>query len=302
MKLVEFLKSEIKVLATVFVASFFFAVVFWWGKLSFEMYWLAVQTLGFVLALYLVGQYFAYRKEMTDKEKIMHLQAENMQLKTKLTEQKSDLQAYFLLWLHQMKTPITVSKLILQKDTSPNADELKLQMFYIEEYANMAMSYLRLQDRQADMDITQVNLDKLIKALLKKYSLLFIHKHNSLYYEGISAQVISDAKWLSILIEQILSNALKYTENGSICITYNEKSNCLQIQDTGIGIRSEDIPKIFDRGYSGFNGRWNEKSSGIGLYLVREIASLLQVKIEVQSTLNQGTCFFILFKSNLTKL
>ena len=116
-------------------------------------------------------------------------------------------------------------------------------------------------------------------------------------YNHISANVISDTKWLSILIEQILANAIKYTESGTIQITFEEDSNTLKIRDTGIGIRSEDISKIFDRGYSGFNGRINEKSSGLGLYLVKTIANEL-TQSKCQSTLNVGSVFSIRFPSN----
>ena len=142
------------------------------------------------------------------------------------------------------------------------------------------------------------SLDSLIRSLLKKYSMLFIEKHISLDYNHISANVISDTKWLSILIEQILANAIKYTESGTIQITFEEDSNTLKIRDTGIGIRSEDLSKIFDRGYSGFNGRINEKSSGLGLYLVKTIANVINVKVNVQSTLNVGSVFSIRFPSN----
>ena len=159
-------------------------------------------------------------------------------------------------------------------------------MFYIEEYTNMAINYLKLMDRDADMDITSISLDSLIRSLLKKYSMLFIEKHISLDYNHISANVISD------------TNAIKYTESGTIQVTFEEDSNTLKIRDTGIGIRSEDLSKIFDRGYSGFNGRINEKSSGLGLYLVKTIANVINVKVNVQSTLNVGSVFSIRFPSN----
>jgi len=142
----------------------------------------------------------------------------------------------------------------------------------------------------------------IIKNLLKKYSLLFIHNHISLEYQSNLTYVISDSQWLTILIEQILSNALKYTENGKIAIQYLEEKHALEIRDTGIGIRSEDIPKIFDRGYSGFNGRMNEKSSGLGLYLARKISERLNIQIEVESKLSKGSIFRLVFPTNLTKM
>ena len=177
-----------------------------------------------------------------------------------------------------------------------------MQLMYIEQYVNMAMNYLKMIDHSTDMDITQVNLDDIIKDLLRKYSLLFIHNHISLEYQSDTTYVISDSKWLTILIEQILSNALKYTENGRISIQYLEDKHALEIKDTGIGIRSEDIPKIFDRGYSGFNGRMNEKSSGLGLYLAKKISEKLNIQIEVESKLSKGSTFRLVFPENLTKM
>ena len=132
--------------------------------------------------------------------------------------------------------------------------------------------------------------------------MVFIDKKISLNYEPIHQLVIADSKWLSIMIEQLIANAVKYTNQGSITISYNNETRQLAIKDTGIGIREEDIPKIFDRGYSGFNGRLNEKSSGLGLYLVRKIALLLNIEIDVDSKLNVGSTFSLKFPANLTNL
>ena len=206
------------------------------------------------------------------------------------------------MWLHQIKTPMTVSKLLLEKPDETTNTKLKMQLIYIEQYINMAMNYLKVIDHSTDMDITHVNLDDIIKNLLKKYSLLFIHNSISLEYQSNVTFVVSDSRWLTILIEQILSNALKYTENGKISIQYLEDKHALEIKDTGIGIRSEDIPKIFDCGYSGFNGRMNEKSSGLGLYLAKKISEKLNIQIEVESKLSKGSIFRLVFPNNLTKM
>ena len=205
------------------------------------------------------------------------------------------MEEYFLLWIHQIKTPITVCNLILDKS---GADKrLKEQIFYIEEYTNMAMNYLKLKDRSTDMDIYEVDLDEVLNSVIKKYSLIFIEKKIKLEYIKTGERVVSDAKWLSILLEQIISNALKYTKHGSISIFYDKELSKLSIKDTGIGIPSKDIKKIFDRGYSGFNGRINEKSSGLGLYMVGKTAEILNIEIEVKSELNVGSEFSFIFKN-----
>ena len=263
---------------------------------------LGIEILGFILFVYLIVHWFHYQKLSDVKDDNERLLNENRNLKSEMLNQKDDLNAYFLMWLHQIKTPITVSKLLLEKPDETTNTKLKMQLMYIEQYINMAMNYLKMIDHSTDMDITEVNLDDIIKNLLKKYSLLFIHNHISLEYQSNLTYVVSDSQWLTILIEQILSNALKYTENGKITIQYLEDKHALEIRDTGIGIRSEDIPKIFDRGYSGFNGRMNEKSSGLGLYLARKISERLNIQIEVESKLSKGSVFRLVFPTNLTKM
>ncbi|MCT7756683.1 MAG: sensor histidine kinase [Lactobacillus iners] len=236
-----------------------------------------------------------FKKKENLQEQVNQLLIENRQLKNTIDIERKDLEEYFLLWVHQIKTPITVSDLILQKEKNPYTCQLKEQMFYIREYTDMAINYMKLKDRQADMDIAEVEIDKLLKSLLRKYSGLFIDKNISLDYQPIDTKIITDSKWATILIEQILANALKYTNSGKITLSFDRDKNALKVKDTGIGIKSEDINKIFDRGYSGFNGRINEKSSGIGLYLVKKIAILLNIKIEVCSTVNVGSEFIICF-------
>lgn len=272
------------------------------ATLEIEYVFLGIEILWFILLIYLIVHWFQYQKLSDVKDDNERLLNENKNLKSEMLNQKDDLNAYFLMWLHQIKTPMTVSKLLLEKPDDTTNTKLKMQLMYIEQYINMAMNYLKMIDHSTDMDITEVNLDDIIKNLLKKYSLLFIHNHISLEYQSNLTYVISDSQWLTILIEQILSNALKYTENGKIAIQYLEEKHALEIRDTGIGIRSEDIPKIFDRGYSGFNGRMNEKSSGLGLYLARKISERLNIQIEVESKLSKGSIFRLVFPTNLTKM
>ena len=279
-----------------------FITIFVLATLEIEYVFLGIEILGFILIIYLIVHWFQYQKLSDVKDDNERLLNENKNLKSEMLNQKDDLNAYFLMWLHQIKTPMTVSKLLLEKPDETTNTKLKMQLMYIEQYINMAMNYLKMIDYSTDMDITQVNLDDIIKNLLKKYSLLFIHNHISLEYQSNLTYVVSDSQWLTILIEQILSNALKYTENGKIAIQYLEDKHALEIRDTGIGIRSEDIPKIFDRGYSGFNGRMNEKSSGLGLYLARKISERLNIQIEVESKLSKGSVFRLVFPTNLTKM
>ena len=296
------MKSQSVILFGYLLVCIVFITISVLATIEIAYVFLGIEILGFILFIYLIVHWFQYQKLSDVKDDNEKLLNENKNLKSEMLNQKDDLNAYFLMWLHQIKTPMTVSKLLLEKPDETTNTKLKMQLMYIEQYINMAMNYLKMIDHSTDMDITQVNLDDIIKNLLKKYSLLFIHNHISLEYQSNLTYVVSDSQWLTILIEQILSNALKYTENGKIAIQYLEDKHALEIRDTGIGIRSEDIPKIFDRGYSGFNGRMNEKSSGLGLYLARKISERLNIQIEVESKLSQGSIFRLVFPTNLTKM
>ena len=298
----DYMKNQSVILFGYLLVCIVFITISVLAPIEIAYVFLGIEILGFILFVYLIVHWFQYQKLSDVKDDNERLLNENKNLKSEMLNQKDDLNAYFLMWLHQIKTPMTVSKLLLEKPDETTNTKLKMQLMYIEQYINMAMNYLKMIDHSTDMDITQVNLDDIIKNLLKKYSLLFIHNHISLEYQSNLTYVISDSQWLTILIEQILSNALKYTENGKITIQYLEDKHALEIRDTGIGIRSEDIPKIFDRGYSGFNGRMNEKSSGLGLYLARKISERLNIQIEVESKLSKGSIFRLVFPTNLTKM
>lgn len=294
-KIKKFVKTEVKICVAVFIVLLIFFFVFLFANLDFSLFYLSLEIVIFSLLIYLFICWVTFKKKENLQEQVNQLLIENRQLKNTIDIERKDLEEYFLLWVHQIKTPITVSDLILQKEKTPYTCQLKEQMFYIREYTNMAINYMKLKDRQADMDIAEVEIDKLLKSLLRKYSGLFIDKNISLDYQPIDTKIITDARWATILIEQILANALKYTNSGKITLSFDRDKNALKVKDTGIGIKSEDINKIFDKGYSGFNGRINEKSSGIGLYLVKKIAILLNIKIEVCSTVNVGSEFIICF-------
>lgn len=267
-RFIEYLKSEYKIISAISIFLVIFLILFIFTNLDMRIYVLGLEIIFFMLLIYLVVGFFLYKKELNLKEKYEILSDENKSLRKDYIDKNRDLEEYFLMWAHQIKTPITVINLILNKGNDTNYKKLREEIFYVEEYTNMAMNYLKIIDRNVDMDIDKVDLDQLIKFLIKKYSMIFISKNISISYDVVDKKVVTDGKLLSILIEQILGNALKYTEEGTIYIYFAD--NILTIKDTGIGIRSEDIKKIFDRGYSGFNGRVTQKSSGLGLYMVKK--------------------------------
>lgn len=299
-RLVGFIKSQGKFLFLFVIFSLTFLSIFILADLDMNFYFLALQIISFFILVYLAINFSKYKEELIIKDKYEALLFENKSLRSDFISNKKDLEEYFLMWAHQIKTPITVAKLILNKKTDEDSKRLKEEIFYIEEYTNMAINYLKISSRGPDMDLDYVDLDEIVKEILKKYSIIFINKKISLNYEPINRKIISDSKLLSIMLEQIIANALKYTEKGSISITYS--MDRLRVRDTGIGIRSEDLRKIFDRGYSGFNGRVNQKSSGLGLYLVKKIGKILNIGVEVESTIHVGSEFSLIFPNNLTKM
>jgi signal transduction histidine kinase len=201
---------------------------------------------------------------------------------------ETEMTDYYTLWAHQIKTPIAAMKLLLQ-NTERQAETREL--FKIEQYVEMVLHYLRLESMSSDFLFKQYALGDIVNQAVKKHAVLFINSNLSFNMSEFSNTVVTDEKWLLFVIEQIISNALKYTLRGSISIdveTTPEKT-MLIIEDTGIGIRSEDLPRIFERGFTGYNGRLDKKSSGIGLYLCKQILNKLSHTIEVTSEVGKGT-------------
>ncbi|WP_455060767.1 sensor histidine kinase [Parvimonas micra] len=280
---------------TIFILSVFW-IVFLLMNLSFESYFLAFEIIVFFYMVYLVFMAFLNKKEEKLKNQIQELEEANLNLRNDFLAKEKELQEYFLIWIHQIKTPITAGKLICDGDIeNENIKNIKKELIYIEDYTNMALSYLKMANHNTDMDISLVNLDDIIRPLIKKYAILFISNNIKLEYKKLNVKVITDSKWCMVVIEQLLSNAIKYTKNGIVSISFNEKENYLEIKDNGIGIKDSDLPKIFDKGYSGFNGRQNQKSTGIGLFLVKQILDKLGQKVKLESKLGEGTSVKVYF-------
>lgn len=200
---------------------------------------------------------------------------------------RREMEDYFTLWAHQIKTPIAAMRLILQTRPENSAGELSQELFRVEQYVEMVLNYLRLDSDSTDFVFRTCNLDGIIRQCLRKYAKQFIRRKISLEYEGTDVQVLTDEKWLCFVIEQLLSNALKYTNTGSIRIF--TRGETLVIEDTGIGIAPEDLPRVFEKGYTGYNGRTDKKATGIGLYLCKRILQKLGHEISISSVVGQGT-------------
>ena len=199
---------------------------------------------------------------------------------------------YYTIWAHQIKTPIASMRLTLQNEDTTLSRQLTNDLFRIEHYVEMVMTFLRLNSQSTDYVLREYDLDEMLRQCVKKFAGEFISRKLKLVYEPLHTKVLTDEKWLSFVIEQVLSNALKYTPSGSVSITM-ESENTLCIRDTGIGIAAEDLPRIFEQGYTGYNGRMDKKASGIGLYLCKRICGKLGHGITAQSKVDEGTCIMI---------
>ena len=240
-------------------------------------------------------------------EKVYHEMAAEESLSREFRRETAD---YYGMWVHQIKTPIAALRVLLQSGILTDAADgsaaeerlfglvqgMKQELFEIEQYVEMALAYLRTADMTSDFVFEQYDLDSIIRQAVKKYSQMFILQDVKLNYKPVERRVLTDEKWLAFVIEQLLSNALKYTgqkEHPAISI-YTE-GECLVIEDTGIGIWAEDLPRVFEKGFTGYNGREDKKSTGIGLYLCKTVTDKLRHEIRLDSEVGKGTKAYIGF-------
>ena len=226
--------------------------------------------------------------------KIIEKLYEELEKLTQENRQKNtDMVDYYSMWVHQIKTPIAAMNFLLDNE-EVDQKILQQELFKIERYVEMVLTYIRLDSISSDYVITKINLDEVVKDSVKKYATIFINKKIKLNYVSHETMVISDKKWLSFAFEQILGNSVKYSSSGGE-ITIETCDNKLVIEDKGIGIKEEDLPRIFEKGFTGFNGRYEKKSSGLGLYLCKKTLDKLGHHIEISSTVGKGTRVEITF-------
>lgn len=231
--------------------------------------------------------------------RIEKLEKEKFLINGESEMRKREMVDFYTMWVHQIKTPIAAMNLILQDEDMASVkqhDELEGELFKIEQYVEMVLSYLRLKSDTTDYVIKKYQLDEIVKTVVRKYAKQFIRKKIRVELNNLEKEIITDEKWLSFALEQLLSNALKYTNKGTISIYVNEDGE-LVIEDTGIGIEEFDLPRIFERGFTGYNGRSNSKSTGLGLYLCRTVLKNIGAGIRAESVRGKGTKMIIDIKS-----
>jgi len=312
----EYLKRHIKGIILFCLFALTFAAVFSLYNLPVEAVAYAVvlcTCIGVIMVLFDCRQYFK-RHEILNKlldqitlsidglpapedlleddyqKLIAAVHQDKIQLVSNADNARSEMIDYYTLWAHQIKTPIAAMRLLLQSEESGQNAEISMELFKIEQYVEMVLQYLRLGGTSTDFLLKRYYLDSIVKQAVRKYAKLFIQKKISLDFSELNCEVLTDEKWLVFVIEQILSNALKYTSAGKISIYMDkEEGKTLVIEDTGIGIQAEDLPRVFEKGFTGYNGRTDKKSTGIGLYLCKRILANLSHTISIESEVGHGT-------------
>lgn len=232
--------------------------------------------------------------EIALAEKLEVREMELYQQRSKAERKLTDLLDYYTLWVHQIKTPIAASQLLVAEVVDRQLkQQLEQEIFKIDSYTNLVLQYLRLENFHDDLVLKQVQIEDLVKEIIRKYALFFIQKGLNVNLHDLDKEIVTDKKWLLVVIEQIISNSLKYTKEGGLEIYMDDQELC--IKDTGIGIKNSDVLRVFERGFSGYNGRLTQQSSGLGLYLSKKISEELGHQIRIESEVGKGTTVRIQF-------
>lgn len=315
----SYIKKNLKIYLLLIVFIFIFVLIFYLYNLPFESLFYGGLLCFLVSLIASIIDYNNYRKSYIDlkyletnilssmedlpksldirvkyyQKIIERLHNEVERLKIEDNKKMEDLADYYSMWIHQIKTPIAAINFLLDNEET-DVKVFKQELFKIERYVEMVLTYIRLGSETSDYVITSIDLDEVVRENIKKYATLFINKKIKLNYVSHETYVISDKKWLGFAFEQLLSNAIKYTKSGGE-ISINISESELIIEDNGIGIYEEDLPRIFEQSFTGLNGRYEKKSSGLGLYLCKKTLDKLQHKIEITSEVNKGTKVIVSF-------
>lgn len=287
----KFIKDNLAIIVSepVFIMLILFLSYIYETQKEYIFYVVAFAAIVWLLTL--IFQYNNFKKNkdkyVLKAQTINQLEIEKEEIKWQLVRERED---FFAMWAHQVKTPIAAMNLLLQSEEQ-NVSACKLELFKIENYVEMALNYLRFDSIGNDLALVKCDLNEMTKQVVKKFSITFIHKHLSVKLESLEKNILTDEKWFMFVMEQIVSNALKYTNEGGLTISACEEEGkvFVQIKDTGIGIKQEDIPRIFEKGFTGYNGRMDKKASGLGLYLCKGVCDKLGHGIKVESNNDEGT-------------
>ena len=215
---------------------------------------------------------------------------EAARLQTDFEAKRRNDEDYYTAWVHQIKTPIATMRLLLTEDTQKDR-ALAAELFRVERYVGMVLDYIRLESGANDLVIREYALDEIIRETLRKFAPQFVLRRLRLVYAPTEQTVITDKKWLAFILEQLIANAVKYTPQGEVRVEAGR--GMIRVVDTGIGIAPEDLPRIFEKGYTGANGRLGQRSSGLGLFLTQKAAALIGAEVSCESAVGQGSIFTV---------
>ena len=320
----SYLKSRARLIIILAAFALIFALVFSLYELPAEAVWYSAGLCAILGAAALAYSFVRWRRRCVELEQLRSavlvdannlpepsdgLERRYLELVRLLAEERSRLEQaadmerraaadYYAMWAHQIKTPIAAMRLLLQQGGELDRRALRAELFRIEQYVGMVLSYLKLEGDGSDFVLRRRELDDIVRSCLRKFAPLFIMKKLRLDFRETHMTVLTDEKWLAFILEQLLSNSLKYTPSGSISV-YAE-GNSLVLADTGIGIAPEDLPRLGERGFTGYNGHEDKKSTGLGLYLCKQLCQKLGHSLEISSVPNSGATVKITFPSENT--
>ena len=217
---------------------------------------------------------------------LLALDEDRRRIAAAAAEERDRAETFYTAWVHQIKTPLAAMGLLLQSG-EPDVSLLKGELFSMEKYVDLVLTYQRLDGEGTDLVLKETDLDAVIRAAVKEYARLFILKKLTLTFTPTHLAVLTDEKWLGFVIGQLLSNALKYTSSGGVSVY--ARGDALVIEDTGMGIPESELPRVFERSFTGETGRIDRRATGLGLYLCRQACALLGHGIRAESQPGKGT-------------
>ena len=214
----------------------------------------------------------------------------------------NDFKEYIEMWIHEVKLPIASSTLMLHNNKPDSNKKIKEQINRIENYVEQVLYFVRSENLEKDYLIRTYNLEEIVNKVIRKNKESLLLRRISIEIDDIDKLILSDSKWLEFIINQIVSNSIKYSKTSNSKIKFNSKTKeefiILQIEDNGIGINEKDINKVFNKSFTGENGRNISSSTGMGLYLVNKLCTKLGHKITIESEVDKFTKVSIYFKDN----
>lgn len=240
---------------------------------------------------FIEGKLIYYLLKQTNKNMHEHV--------NKYRDMQSDYREYIETWIHEVKTPIASTRLIIENNQNEITSSIGCEVKKIEDYIEQVLYYSRSNDVSKDYIIKEISLASVVKSTIRRNSRDFINKRISIDIENVEGTAYSDAKWLKFILNQIIGNSIKYSKEEQAKIKVysvrNENNIVLTIEDNGIGIVDTDINRVFEKGFTGENGRRACKSTGIGLYLCKKLSEQLGLGLTLTSKTYEGTKINIIF-------